>query len=315
MPTVSVIIATYNCAQYLPQALQSVFAQTYRDFGVIVVNDGSTDNTDEVIRQFMESHGVRYYRIPHSGVAKAKNAAIAKANGEYIAFLDADDFWEPTKLEKQLQVFRNNPSAGLVCTDVSWVEDWGDIIPSEPRMLFRGQVLPHLYGNNFVSYSSCMVQRALLNQCGAFDESLGLNEDYDLWLRLSLVTEFDYVPEKLAAYRVRDGQVSSDREARALWGRIIEDRFRGEHPAQVTRQMVKFSEWVETYVKFRRFETTRPMVALLAVGRLCLLRPLNWTPYRSLVRLIWVNVVNRIERSQSDKTAMSDPSNRHPSTT
>lgn len=312
MPTVSVVVATYNCAQYLPQTIGSVLAQTYRDYEIVVVNDGSTDYTDEVMSSFVNNHGVRYYTIPHWGVARAKNAAIAKAQGEYVAFLDADDLWEPTKLQKQMDVFRKNPSAGLVCSDVRWVDDRGDATPSEPRRLFQGQVLPHLYGNNFVSFSTCVVRRTLLERCGAFDESLGLNEDYDLWLRLSLVTEFDYVPEMLAAYRLRNGQVSADREGRALWGRLIEDRFREKHRRYVTGQMLSNAEWERTYSKFRRDEGTRPMLAFLSVVRMFMLRPLNRTPYRSLARLLWVNVGVWFNRSRSDKTAMPDPSGHHP---
>jgi len=159
IPTVSVVIATYNCAQYLPQTIGSVLAQTYLDYEVIVVNDGSTDDTDEVVATFVNDHGVRYDTIPHSGVARAKNCAVSKAQGEYLAFLDADDYWEPTKLQKQMEVFRKNPSAGLVCSDVRWVDARGEVIPSEPRTLFRGQVFPQLHSNNFVSYSSCMVRR------------------------------------------------------------------------------------------------------------------------------------------------------------
>lgn len=315
MPSVSVVIATYNCAAYLSQTIESVLGQTYRDYEVIIVDDGSTDDTDVLLRQFAEIHGVRWYKIPHSGVARAKNTAIGKARGEYVAFLDADDLWEATKLDKQLDVFRKNPSAGLICSDVWWVDERGEMIPSEPRRLFRGYVLPHLYGNNFVSFSSCIVRRGLLERCGVFNEALGLNEDYDLWLRLSLETEFDYVPERLAGYRVRNGQVSSDREARLSWGRTIEGRFREKHRPHVTRRMIRTSEWERTYSKFRQCENTRPMAALLAVFRLFILRPLNRTPYRSLARLIWVNIVAQTERSRSGRGPMREPPERDPRTT
>jgi glycosyltransferase involved in cell wall biosynthesis len=117
MLNVSVVIPTYNSAHLLDDALQSVLEQTYKDFEIIVVDDGSTDNTSEVVSKYNDK--LHYFRVDNRGPAKARNYGISKATGKYIAFLDADDKWLPTKLEKQVSMFEQNPEFGMVFTENS----------------------------------------------------------------------------------------------------------------------------------------------------------------------------------------------------
>jgi len=296
-PIVSVVIATYNYASFLPTALESVLRQTFSEYEIIVVNDGSTDNTEEVIKPYLKHPKVRYYAKANGGQATAKNFGIRKSKGQYIAFLDADDLWAPEKLTKQVALFQTNPAIGVVYSSIGVVGPGGEEIPFEMPTCFRGRVLTHLYGGSFVSFSSTMVARELFEKQGVFDETLGMAIDYDLWLRLSLVTEFDFVPEVLSFCRVGHGQMSSNLDGRDYWARFIEKRFREDHPAVVTAEMVEHCEFDRLYTRFRRFEKVAPLKALRAIAGMARLRPWSRTPYRCLGRLILVDGLHLVHRS------------------
>jgi glycosyltransferase involved in cell wall biosynthesis len=295
-PTVSVVIATYNYGAFLPKALDSVLTQTFADYEIIVVNDGSTDNTDEVVKPYLEHPKVRYYKKANGGQATAKNLGISKAKGEYVAFLDADDFWLPEKLERQLKLFRENPAVGVVYSAIRTVGPEGEEVPFEMPACVRGKILKRLYGNSFICFSSSMMRRELFEKYGVFDESFGMAIDYDLWLRLSLVTEFDFVPEPLVFFRLGHGQMSSNLDGRDYWARFIEKRFRESHPERVTPEMMKDCEFDRIYTRFRRFEKGAPLKALRAILQMARLRPWSRTPYRSLGRLIFVDMLSVVER-------------------
>ena len=241
-PVVSVVIATYNYADYLPQAVDSALGQSFQDLEVIVVNDGSTDNTAEIVAPYRTHPKVQYFEKPNGGQASAKNLGIVKSRGTYIAFLDADDFWEPHKLDQQLDLFRRNPRVGVVYSGFRLVGPGGEPLSTENPPCYRGRVLRYLYGNNFVDFSSSVVRRDVMERYGMFDESIAMGIDYDLWLRLSGVTEFDYMPKPLVAIRVGHRQMSTNLNGRAYWARKIEARFRMDYPALVTRQMIRDCE-------------------------------------------------------------------------
>lgn len=297
-PLVSVVIATYNYGSFLAAAIDSVLRQTYPHFEIIVVNDGSTDNTDEVIKVYLNHPQLRYYKKKNEGQTKTKNFGIREAKGEYVAFLDADDFWEADKLTKQVELFNQNPLVGVVFSHIRLVGSNGEEIPSEKPKRYRGKVTPYLYGYNFICFSSSMVRKELFDKHGMFDESIKMGIDYDLWLRLSLVTEFDYVPEVLMASRIGHGQMSDNFEGRQYWARLIEEKFQKKFPGAVTEQMIKDCEFATVYTHFKRFEKTNRIRALGAVFHLFLLRPWSKTPYRSLGRLILIDLF-RIMKDRS----------------
>ena len=215
---VSIITATKNYARFLPEAIDSVLAQTFADWELIIVDDGSTDDTANVIAPFLYDKRIRYIRSDQLGQSRAKNLGIAMSQCEFVAFLDADDAWEPTKLEKQLPLFRDD--VGVVFTRRSMMDETGTSLP--PRIETdppRGRVLNELFVQNFVCFSSAIVRRSLFDQIGRFDESLDLAIDYDLWLRAAPHTSFDYINEPLVRYRTGHGNLScriSDRVATAF---------------------------------------------------------------------------------------------------
>jgi glycosyltransferase involved in cell wall biosynthesis len=214
-PLVSVVMAAKNYAQYLPLAIQSVVAQTYSHWELLIIDDGSTDETPHVVQPVLNQPRVRYIRSDRLGQSRAKNLGIGLSRGEYIAFLDADDIWEPTKLSKQLAVFREQPEVGLVFTRRLLIDESGKPLGgSSPPTPPHGQVLSELFVQNFVCFSSVVVRREVFAHVGRFDPQLDLAIDYDLWLRVAGHYRFACVDEALVRYRTGHGNLSRNQRDR-----------------------------------------------------------------------------------------------------
>jgi glycosyltransferase involved in cell wall biosynthesis len=207
-PAVSVVVATRNYGRYLAGALHSVLTQTWNDFEVVVVDDGSTDDTPDVIRPFLTDERVRTQRTDGLGQSRAKNLGIQLSRGPLIAFLDGDDEWVPTKLEQQLPLF-DNPAVGIVYSRRTLMDESGRDLTTPQGTFGRGRVYDHLLAQNFVCFSSAVVRRAVFESVGMFDPALSLSIDYDLWLRVARHYEFDFVNEPLVRYRTGHGNLSS----------------------------------------------------------------------------------------------------------
>ncbi len=227
-PAVSVVIATYNYARYLRAAVQSALRQTFPSFEVVVVDDGSTDPTPDVVRPFLADPRVLYYRSGHAGVAAAKNGAVRLSRAPLVAFLDADDVWVPSKLARQVALFRADPGLGVAYSRRWLIDKYGRRLEYEQPPLFRGRVLNQLFRTNFVTFSSAVVRREVLDEAGPFDEGLSLAVDYDLWLRVALRHRFDYVDEPLVEYRTGHANLSSRSEERLATALRVMRRFLDE---------------------------------------------------------------------------------------
>jgi glycosyltransferase involved in cell wall biosynthesis len=185
MPKVSVIIPTYNCAHYVAQAVESALSQTYRDLEVIVLDDGSVDKTAEVMQRYEGK--VKYIRQENSGLPAARNRAIEASSGEFIALLDADDWWEPHKLSEQVPMLEQDPEICLVYSDLEVVYDDGKIISSflsSRPLATDGYVFDRLLHSGFIIPSTVLLRRTHFEEAGMFDESMRSHEDIDLWLRM-----------------------------------------------------------------------------------------------------------------------------------
>jgi glycosyltransferase involved in cell wall biosynthesis len=224
-PAVSVVIATHNYGRYLGGALESALGQSFGDLEVIVVDDGSTDGSDEVVRRYLRDGRVRYCRTDHLGQPRAKNTGIRLARAPLLAFLDADDLWLPEKLERQMALLRDDPDVGVVYCPRRVIDADGRELDFRYPEPLRGWVLGPIFHTNFVCFSSCVVRRGVLDVVGGFDEGLELAIDYDLWLRAARHFRFDYVPEALVAYRVGHGSLSSRAVERGRAVRFIMNRF------------------------------------------------------------------------------------------
>ncbi|HKB04906.1 MAG TPA: glycosyltransferase [Gemmataceae bacterium] len=207
-PVVSVVVATRNYGRYLAGALRSVLDQTWPDLEVVVIDDGSTDDTPEAVRPFLTDPRVRYHRTDGLGQSRAKNLGIQLSRAPLVAFLDGDDEWLPTKVERQLPMF-DNPAVGVVYSRRTVIDADGHDLPTPAGALVRGQVYDDLLVRNPVCFSSVVVRRSVFDAVGPFDPALPLSIDYDLWLRVARHFEFDYVDEPLVRYRTGHGNLSS----------------------------------------------------------------------------------------------------------
>lgn len=180
---VSVIIPTYNRGWVLREAIDSVLAQDFKDFELIVVDDGSTDNTGEIIDSYDQDLIV--LRQSNKGVSAARNRGIAAAAGRLVAFLDSDDLWLPRKLSSQVDFFNSNPAALINQTEEIWIRNGVRVNPKIRHHKFSGMIFEQSLGLCLVSPSAVMIKRSLFDEVGLFDEDLPACEDYDLWLRIS----------------------------------------------------------------------------------------------------------------------------------
>jgi len=219
-PAVSVVMAAKNYARFLPAAVESVVAQTFHDWELVVVDDGSSDDTPDAIRPYLADRRVRYVRSDRLGQSRAKNLGVGLSRGEYVAFLDADDAWRPTKLERQLALFRDRPEVGVVFCRRSLIDANGRPLPSPPSPPPpRGRVPDRMFVQNFVCFSSVVVRRGVFDHVGRFDPQWDLAIDYDLWLRVAKYHDFDFIDDALVLYRTGHGNLSqklADRVATAL---------------------------------------------------------------------------------------------------
>lgn len=218
-PNVSIIIPTYNRANLVGRSVKSVLDQSYKDFEIIIVDDGSSDKTEEKIRRYQKDDDrIRFIKHgTNKGAAAARNTGIKASRGHYIAFQDSDDTWEPEKLEKQIQVFEHAPEeAGIVYTDM-WRRRAGKrkYIPSpgigpEERIIYQ-QALIRVLG---IGIGTAMIKKACFDRVGMFDESLRRFEDTELFIRLSEFYCFLHIKEPLINYYYYEGKhISGNDEA------------------------------------------------------------------------------------------------------
>jgi glycosyltransferase involved in cell wall biosynthesis len=195
VPLVSVIIPTYNRRPVLERAIRSVLAQTFTDFELIVVDDGSQDSTSELLSEF-DGKLTAFFQA-NQGVSSARNLGIGHSQGELLAFLDSDDEWLPEKLTRQTALFNSACPLFICHTDEIWLRD-GKRVPQKGYHLKQGgRFFERALERCLISPSSVMISRSLIDKVGQFDEGLAAAEDYDLWLRITAFHEAHFVPEPL----------------------------------------------------------------------------------------------------------------------
>jgi glycosyltransferase involved in cell wall biosynthesis len=226
---ISVIIPTYNSDKFIGDTIRSVLHQTCTDYEIIVIDDGSTDSTKKIIENNFSQ--ARYFYIPNQGVSKARNYGIRRARGEFIAFLDADDLWLPEKLEKQLEVFKNDPELMLVFTENLDFDTDGfrKTVYLKKERLMKGDVVKNIFLYSNVTTSTVMVRKQVFQETGDFDESLKVAEDDNLWMRIALKFRIQLLDEVLVHYRWTENSLSRSAD-NLLDGvlkniELIEDRY------------------------------------------------------------------------------------------
>jgi glycosyltransferase involved in cell wall biosynthesis len=218
MPKVTVIIPTYNRLPFLKEGIDSVLAQDFEDFELIVVDDGSTDGTAEAVRQY----GGRVKLLQHPenrGVSAARNKGILHARGKYIAFLDSDDLWVKGKLKIQVTFLDENPHYPFCYTDEIWIRKGKRVNPMLKHTKYSGWIFEKCLPLCTISPSSSVMKKILFTKVGLFDEALPVCEDYDFWLRVSMRFPIFFIPKKLIIKRGGHPDQLSQRS----WGN---DRYR-----------------------------------------------------------------------------------------
>lgn len=202
---VSVVIPVYNARDVIGETIESVLAQTWTDREIVVVDDGSSDGSGDIVRSFGER--VRYVRQENGGVARARNRGIAESTGEYVALLDHDDLWHPTKLDRQVTVLDRRPEVGMVITDVAHIDRYGKPMGIIGAGYNPSETFARLFVRGFVpTPSAAMIRRSVLETVGGFDErfhSAGL-DDHELWTRIAARYEIANIAEPLTYHRNRD---------------------------------------------------------------------------------------------------------------
>tara|TARA_B100000315_G_C14595281_1_gene598643 strand:+ start:5823 stop:6665 length:843 start_codon:yes stop_codon:yes gene_type:complete len=215
--TISVVIPTFNRGELLSRALNSILSQTFPPYEVIIVDDGSLDNTADIIKTSFPT--VAYLYQKNSGVSAARNCGINSANGEWIAFLDSDDEWHPVKLQKQMEAVQNNPESKICHTEEIWVRNGKRVHQMDKHKKFGGWIFQKCIPLCCISPSSVMIHRSVFDEVGLFDESLPVCEDYDMWLRITSRYPVLFLDELL----ITKFGGHADQLSRKYWGM---DRFR-----------------------------------------------------------------------------------------
>ena len=204
MPKVSMIIPAHNMACYTVETIESVLNQTFEDYETIVVDDGSTDNTKELLRPYIKNRQILYIYKANGGAASARNAGFKISKGRYVAFLDCDDLWLPRKLETSVDFLDNHSETGFVYNRAMNIDKEGNNLQLSKGRCYSGMISEKLVLRNFIMNSSPVARRECFKKVGLFDEKLFYPADWDMWLRISECFPVEYIDVPLTKYRVGD---------------------------------------------------------------------------------------------------------------
>jgi glycosyltransferase involved in cell wall biosynthesis len=253
MPKVSVIIPTYNYKQFIQKAIDSVLTQTYKDVEIIVVDDGSTDNTRDIIES-KYAHKVAYIYQDNKGASAARNKGIALSHGEYLVFLDADDYFLSSSIEERLTILEDNKSIGWVYSRWQYVDIEGNILedafhnaPFAYKKRLRGNIFMDMLSGTLINTSSVLLRRSCAEDTGGFDDRLSAFQDYDFWLRVSHRHQVEYLDKVLVYITAHKESISFTQPpypARAIINKKIEENYRNYLPELgITWRKIKASEF------------------------------------------------------------------------
>jgi glycosyltransferase involved in cell wall biosynthesis len=271
-PTVSVIIPTYNRANLIEKAIESVLNQAYQDFEIIVVDDGSTDNTGEIIRGFKDKR-VKYIKKykKNKGSSVARNIGIKVARGKYIAFLDSDDEWLPEKLDKQIEVLQSeSPEVGVVYSNLLYIDENGKNMSKFRNPKKEGYIYEDLLCKNYVGTdSTLLIRKECFHRVGLFDDLLNTQQDWDMWIRIAKYYRFALIKVPLVKYRLHSNQISRNLELKIITANRILVKYANELEK---RRAVHSKHYFYIGIRFCRIGKTK-------VGRRYLLKATSLYPF------------------------------------
>ena len=249
-PQVSVILTTFNGASrgYLSEAIQSVLNQSFEDFELYLIDDGSTDNTKGECKRYLSDPRVYYIYQKNKGLAGARNTGIKASYGEFVCFLDDDDIWKPDKLQKQitfvLDQLNNIDDWGMVYTWVELIDEQGNIISYRGNSNQGWIYKDLLFGNSLDVPSSVLIKREVFNKVGLFDENFEKCEDWDMWLQISKCYQIFPIKEYLVQYREHRNRLSSDSKEMFHYENAVLRKALSTAPQNIDRQKIYASCYV-----------------------------------------------------------------------
>ncbi len=245
MPVVSVIIPAFNAEKTILETIQSLQKQTFPDFEIIVINDGSTDRTVEILNE-IEDGRLKVFSYENGGLPVARNRGIDRATGEYITFLDADDLWTPDKIELQLAALQQNPEAGVAYSWTAFINEKSEFLYAWEPLYYQGNIYPQLLLRNFISSgSNIMVRSKYIQAAGKFDPTLKSAEDWDYYIRLAALCHFVLVPKYQILYRRSSQSMTSKVDVMEKYILTVSERAFQQAPAEL--QYLKNQSTAYTY--------------------------------------------------------------------
>ena len=286
MPLISVVIPVYNGAKTVQETIESVLNQTFTDFEIIVVDDGSQDNTLEVISAIPDPR-IQVMQGDHAGANAARNRGLHHSSGEYVSFLDADDLWTPNKLQAQFQALQKHPEAAVAYSWTDRIDEQGNYLRQGGHLSVSGHVLAELLIANFIENgSNPLIARQAAIAVGGFDETLTACQDWDMWLKLAFRYQFAAVPESQVLYRLSTNSISSNVLALEAACRKVIDRAYNQVPASLQHLRKCSLGNVYKYLTFKAFECYPDRGKGLAAARFLLHVIIN-DPSMLKVDVIW----------------------------
>jgi glycosyltransferase involved in cell wall biosynthesis len=286
MPIISVVIPVFNGEKTIKETIESVLNQTFRDFKLIVINDGSQDSTLQIVDS-IKDHRLQVFSYSNAGLSASRNRGIYHAVGEYISFIDADDLWTPDKLEAQFKALQANPHAGVAYSWTDYIDESSQFFRQGAHFNFTGNIYAKLLVTNLLENgSNPLIRTQAFTEVGGFDESLSAAEDWDMWLRLASRYHFVVVPSPQILYRVSVNSMSSKldkQEAESL--KVIEKAF-NQAPESVKHLKKASLANLYKYLIFKALEDSPERDRGLISVRFLLLIISNY-PALLRTRIIW----------------------------
>jgi glycosyltransferase involved in cell wall biosynthesis len=244
-------MANFNREAFIAIAIESVRRQTWTDWELLIVDDGSTDDSFSIAQRLAsQDQRIRVHRQSNAGQARARNVGIAGTHAPLVCFIDSDDVWTPTKLERQVAIMED-ASIDVLYGEEDLIDEKGHPVAEAKMTRHAGSIWRALLVDNFITFSTTMVRRAALDRVGGFDAEIRRADDYDLWLRLSVFANFQYRPELWGFYRVGAQQISRDKTGRFASNERILRRFLDGNPSLAGPEVVN-STWCRFYARQAR---------------------------------------------------------------
>ena len=302
MPEISIIMPSYNGREFIAEAIQSVIEQTYTDWELLIFDDGSTDDTESVVRPFLEDKRIRYEKQENLGQPKTRNKGVRMARGRLIALLDSDDVWLPEKLARQAAIFERFPEVGVCATGMTIIDPKSQVTANPVWKTFHGRALPALVTEELkVGMSTSVTRRVVFDDIGYFDEGyLPFSMDFDFWLRVALKYDFYLIGENLTRYRVGQSSISSrgGERRRQLIIKVVIPRFMNEYGG---RHHVRWSDVRTLRGNMCKARADRSPSWLAALGwylRALANKPFRGEYWKGMIGRLFPGLVRRVKRNK-----------------